>query len=177
MLIKIFLTLIITFSSSLFAIATGPGKYYVTTSSLKIRLGPNIKAVHHYNVYKDKKLKVYEVKDNWARISRYRTTYVNNEFIKVAKWVYAKYLMKIQRKEISYLEKLISKSDNYMQHKETFLSISKRLYKEKTCQLSDFRKMRGWIRLRGTEKYFTYCGGYGRSSKIYINMITGKATK
>lgn len=61
--------------------------HYVNTKTLKVRLEPTSKSPHLYSVYKGHKVKVYEVKNSWARIS---------EYSKTAQWVHEDYLTKLQ---------------------------------------------------------------------------------
>ena len=61
--------------------------HYVNTKTLKVRLEPTSKSPHLYSIYKGHKVKVYEVKNSWARIS---------EYSKTAKWVHKDYLTKLE---------------------------------------------------------------------------------
>ena len=190
MLKKIVLFLFILTATTLFANVQAKGRYYVNTKTLKVRMAPSTKARHSYSIYKNQKVRVYEVKDNWARISRYKTTTIKGKFTKAAKWVFGKYLTptKVRKKKnrkksstkkrSSYkkntkLTQAISGSDNYKKHSKTFQSVSQKLLKEGRCKLSDFRKTRGWIELSRDDLYFTYCGGFSRKNKIYLNVKSG----
>ena len=71
--------------------------HYVNTKTLKVRLEPTSKSPHLYSVYKGHKVKVYEVKNSWARIS---------EYSKIAQWVHEDYLTKLKETKV---EKKIEK--------------------------------------------------------------------
>jgi hypothetical protein len=75
-----------------YADVISPGSYYVTADSLNVRLAPDSKAKITNKLYRQQKLYVFEVKGEWARISKYysgATEIVSGE---VARWVSAKYL-------------------------------------------------------------------------------------
>lgn len=190
MLKKIVLFLFILTATNLFATALAKGKYYVNTKTLKVRMAPSTKAGHSYSMYKNQKVRVYEVKDNWARISKYKTTTVKGKFTKAAKWVFGKYLTQAKvrkqknrkksftKKRSSYkkntkLTKAISGSDNYKKFSKTFQSVSQKLIENGTCKVSDFSKTRGWIDISRDDLYFAYCGGFSKKNKIYLNVKSG----
>ena len=192
MLKKIPLLLFILTATTLFADLQGKGKYYVNTKTLKVRMAPTTKSVHSYSVYQNQKVRVYEIKDNWARISKYKTTTVKGKFTKAAKWVFGKYITKSKikkkkklkkkkspvKKQSSYkndskLIQTISGSDNYKTFSKAFQSASKKLVHDGKCKISDFRKTRGWIDLSRDDLYFVYCGGFSRKNKIYLNVKSG----
>lgn len=60
--------------------------HYVNTKTLKVRLAPTSKSAHLYSLYKGHKVKVYEIKNSWARIS---------EYTKTAQWVHEDYLTQL----------------------------------------------------------------------------------
>lgn len=66
----------------------------------------------------------------------------------------------------------ISKSDNYLSHKDAFDTASAKLVKQGKCTAKDFSEMGGWVRStthKPNPVYFTYCGGMTISNRIYIN--------
>ncbi|WP_415249566.1 SH3 domain-containing protein [Sulfurimonas sp.] len=191
-----------------------PSPYYVHTRALKVRLGPSRSHHHSHTVHRGDNLNVFEYKNNWARVSPYKTRTKNGNSLQVAQWVYRDYLMsaqprdikkkkivvpkivqeskiekvpevKIERVEIqeekydkyALLLKTVAKSENYEKFKPLFISTSKRLYDAGTCKLKDFKRSRGWMEFVDDAIYFMYCGSIKRSNKIYLNVITGKATK
>lgn len=49
--------------------AATPGTYVITTDSLRVRSGPSTSSAKIGNVYRDQKVTVTEVKDNWGKIN------------------------------------------------------------------------------------------------------------
>lgn len=75
------------------------------------------------------------------------------------------------------LKQALSYSDNYDKHASLFQSVSQKLIDKKRCKIRDFKRMRGWVESSPTNLYFTYCGGFRRSDKIYLNIATGEIVK
>ena len=75
-----------------YADATSPGYYYVTADSLNVRLAPDSKAKITNKLYRQQKLNVFEVKGEWARISKYYSGIKERVTGEVARWVSAQYL-------------------------------------------------------------------------------------
>lgn len=198
---KIFIFLSLFIFSSLVSASSVRGTYYVKADVLKVRNGPSTNYIHSYSIYNNYKVRVFEIKDGWARISRYKTTTSNGKFVKAAKWTFAKYLTKSdaktqikskkKKKSIKKSSKAtktkkvnntalieaISPSDNYDKHAPLFLSASKKLIEEKRCKIYDFKRMRGWVESTPINRYFTYCGGFRRTNKIYLDILTGEISK
>lgn len=186
---KIFIFLFILFSCSAFASSKTLGLYSVNADVLKIRLGPNSQFEHSYNMYNNQRTNVYEFKDGWARVSKSANH---------SKWAYGKYLTQVNKNSIvsqkpakrkkksqvkkkvpkpkfdTRLVKYIAKSDNYKKHSKVFINVSQRLISQRVCRISDFRKTSGWMELSEDEMYFTYCGGFNKKDKIYINLVTNE---
>jgi len=70
--------------------------HFVNTKTLKVRMGPNSTSAHLYSIYKGEKVKVYELKNSWARISQYTKT---------AHWVHQDYLSELENKKPVVVEK------------------------------------------------------------------------
>lgn len=70
---KLTLAILIAFFtvSYAYAGATTSGDYYVTSDDLNVRLTPDKSGKITNTLYKRQKVEVFEVKGNWARISRY----------------------------------------------------------------------------------------------------------
>ncbi len=179
---KIFIFLLLVLNVSVFASSLNLGLHTIDANALKVRTGSSSQYKHSYNIYKNQTVTVHEFKNGWARISKSEDT---------PKWVYAKYLKKINKQEKSPKKKIqkketgkttvdsrllryISKSDNYIKHSKVFINVSQRLIASHVCRISDFRKTSGWIELSKDEIYFTYCGGFNKKDKIYINLLTNK---
>lgn len=188
MLKKIFISLLLLVSSSSYLLGF---THYVNAQTLKVRIAPTSSAYHSYSIYKGHKVQVHEMKDGWARISKSKAA---------AKWVHGDYITPIKKEEKELVKKEIppkemepivtieyneydlvlenvAKSENYEKFKPIFIATSKRLYDNGTCTLKDFKRSRGWMELADDVIYFIYCGNIKRSNKIYLNVITGKATK
>ena len=190
MLKKIFISLLLLVSSSSYLLGF---THYVNAQTLKVRIAPTSSAYHSYSVYKGHEVTVYETRDNWARISKNKSA---------EKWVHRNYLTPLNKEEKDTTEikeipikikeipivaikydkyalilENVAKSQDYEKFKPIFISTSKRLYDNGTCVLKDFRRSRGWMALADDAIYFIYCGSIKRSNKIYLNVITNKATK
>ncbi len=154
--------------------------YYVTSSSLNVRLAPNINGKATSVIYKRQKVTVFEMKDGWARVSRYYDGRVEGESRSVARWVFAKYLSKTRPKEEtlnvdSPVARAIKSSDDFSRYQNVFVSVSEKLIKSGRCTLADFKDMGGWwksTRHQPQPVYFTYCGGMHTSKRIYLNAKT-----
>lgn len=78
---------------SAYSEADTPGTYYVIADILNVRLAPSPKAKITNRIYRQEKIVVYEVKNGWARISKYYDGWIEGvPQRKVARWVAAKYL-------------------------------------------------------------------------------------
>jgi len=78
--------------SSSFAEARNVGNYYVSANRLNVRLAPNPKG-NVVNVLKrNQEVEVFEVKNGWARVSKYYKDSVKRKRGEVARWVSVKYL-------------------------------------------------------------------------------------
>ena len=292
MLKKILLFLFILSLTSVLSAAVNTTPYLVNTNALKVRLAPTKSATHSYSIYRNQKVNVYEIKNNWARLSPYKTTKRNGIVFEAAKWTYSKYLRKISAKipkkviikqevveekivqeepkvekkdtttctscaakkrkvireakaqreanavrearitrealrkalreakkamaekeakaakaaevlkkeneakaakkakiatqnllskqdnfqedtDNSELADIISKSDNFRKHAYVFMLAAEQLIENGVCTVQDFNRMRGWVATTPENTYFSYCGGYKRKNKIYIDAKTG----
>ena len=196
---KIFLSLLLLTSSILYADLNGTGKYTVNSATLKVRLAPTTRSVHSYSIYKNQKVSVYEIQNNWARISKYTTTSVQGNVTRTAKWVYGKYITPLNsttstqkntykkpkktlkksvrkqpKKRNSRLTKAISGSDGFNKHSKVFIAVSEELIHKRVCKVSDFRKTRGWMELKADKMYFAYCGGFSKRNKLFLDINTSE---
>jgi hypothetical protein len=162
---------------------TTPGEYYVTSNNLNVRLAPNKNGKVTNMLYKRQKVEVFEVKDGWARISRYYDGGVEGLSGDVARWVSSKYLStnRPAEEEVanrnSPVAKAIKSSDDFLKYQSVFVSVSEQLIKIGKCSLGDFRETGGWWRSTNHKPkpiYFTYCGGMTKSNRIYLNAATGE---
>jgi len=75
-----------------FADATEGGSYYVTAPTVNVRLAPNANAKITNRLYRQNRVDVLELRDGWARISRYYDGRVEGLSGDVARWVSASHL-------------------------------------------------------------------------------------
>lgn len=175
----------IAVSGVAYAAAEGPGKYFVTADSVEERLGPSTDARATNTIYKGQAVEVLEVRDGWARVSKFYDGAVEGQSGQVARWILAEYLGKEKPAAVivavdNKLEQALKDSDDFVKFRAGFVKGSQELINSRRCILSDFTKMGGW--LRSTEYkpkpiYFTYCGGMTLANKVYINAETGEILK
>jgi hypothetical protein len=82
-------SLLVAFSSVAFAQATKPGTYYVKENVLEERLGPSNKGSVTNRIHRGQKVEVLELKNGWARVSKYYDGSVEGQSGQVARWVLA----------------------------------------------------------------------------------------
>ena len=85
------LALILT-PAHLLADASTPGSYYVTAGTLNVRLAPSPKAKTTNKLYRQQRVDVFELKNGWARVSKFYDGRVESLRGQVARWVSAKHL-------------------------------------------------------------------------------------
>ena len=163
--------------------ANTPGHYYVIAEALNVRLNASTKGKVTNTLSMNQKVEVFEVKNGWARISKYYDGVAEGISGKVARWTSAKYLSSdrpTNNKLIDYsspLTKAISSSQDYSKNKDIFLSVSAKLIDQRECKLSDFEEMGGWMRSSNHKPkpiYFTYCSAKKANDRIYLDATTGK---
>ena len=181
-ILQIFL-LIGFFSSTAFGAASSPGSYYVTTEVLNVRLAPNPSGQITNRLYERQRVDVLEIKNGWARVSKYYSGSSEGLDGDVARWVAEKYLSGSKPKEIQAntpLEEALKSSDNYSKYRDVFVKASKSLISKRQCSLSDFKEMGGWLRsstFKPKPVFYTYCGGMRSNNKVYLNAKTGRVFK
>ncbi|QQX81104.1 SH3 domain-containing protein [Shewanella sp. KX20019] len=175
------ITIALFFVGGVYAEATKAGDYYVSANRLSVRLAPSTSGSITNTLNRKQKVEVFEVKNGWARVSKYYNGSVEGKSGQVARWVSAKYLSTTRPTDNftsnTKLEKAIKNSDNYSLYRNNFIKLSDKLIKQGKCNLADYTEMGGWVRST-THKpkpiYFTYCGGFSKSNKVYINAKTGR---
>ena len=157
---------------------------YVISEDLNVRLSPSKYGKKTSVLLKSQRVDVYEIKDGWARITKYYDGYSEGVNGRVARWVFAKSLSNIKPKKKviksnSPVAKVLEDSDDYEKYHASFISASEQLINNGTCTITDFKDQGGWARstTRGKGVYFTYCGGMKLSNKVHVNVITGKVFK
>ena len=153
---------------------------YVTANQLNVRLSPSPSGKITNRLDRGQRVDVFEVKNGWARISKYYDGFVEGVSGQVARWVASKYLSKSRPSPRpltieSPLDLVLKSSDDYRKYRSRFLTASKKLISQGRCTMGDFREMGGWTRsTRLRSVYFTYCGGARRSNRIYLDINTGR---
>ncbi len=178
-------------ASASFAAAQSPGNYVVTAGTLNVRLAPNTAGKGKCKLHRGEKVEVLEVKDGWARISRYYDGGSEGLSGDVAHWVFARHLSATPAAEglpakppagenivvSSQILEAIKSSDDLPKYRNTFAWVSAKLVDSGTCKLSDFRDIGGWWRSAAHKPgpvYYTYCGGGSNNDRIYVNAVTGE---
>lgn len=205
-MIRVTLTLLLAMIaiSTAYAAATSTGDFVVTAGTLNVRLAPNTTGKTSSRLHRGQVVGVLEVKDGWARISRYYDGASEGLSGSVAHWVFATHLSAKPSIENSFArlpakppaevlpaqpppgEKIIvtaslldaiKSSDDLPKYESTFAWVSTRLVDSGTCKLSDFRDIGGWWRSASHKPrpvYYTYCGGGSNSDRIYVDTTTGE---
>ncbi|MDN3679219.1 SH3 domain-containing protein [Vibrio tapetis subsp. quintayensis] len=153
-----------------------PGEYYVTSSSLNVRREPNSQGRISTVLDIGTKVDVLEVKEGWARISEY-IEFVDGE---LAQWVSTDFLAdevpsNMAQVRSGRLEIKIKHSDDFMDHRDVFMSVSQKLIDTGQCTDDDFAQTKGWLVstvFSERSVYYTYCGGLERDDKIYLDTET-----
>ena len=83
-----------------FAQASKPRAYYVKEAALEERLAPSASGSVTNRIYRRQKVEVFEVKDGWARVSKYYDGTVEGKSGQVARWVLASGLSSLQPAEL-----------------------------------------------------------------------------
>jgi len=161
------------------ASALSTGKNYVKSDSTDERLAPTLKGDKTNTIYKGQAVNVYEIENEWARVSEYYNGKYEGKSKSVARWVLAKDLSasKPIEKKIatnSPVAKALKGSDDFSKHSKKMIEVSEGLINSGKCSLKELEEMGGWARSsnRGSGVYFTYCA----NNKIYLNVITGKVS-
>ena len=187
---KDILVILMMFSIIPVAYAGGasPGYYYVSPEKLNVRLAANKNGKIVNKIHKKQKVEVFEVKDDWARISRYYDGTDEGVLGNVARWVAVEYLSSISHLPVEIkksdadlsIATAIKLSDDFSKYQNVFVSASKKLINKGDCKLADFKKLGGWWRSLSHKPdpvYVTYCGGATKIHRIYLNVVTGATFK
>jgi hypothetical protein len=81
------LLLTMFFTQPVFAGEFKTGSYFVKETALEERLAPNPNGKVTNRIYRQQKVDVFEIKGNWARVSKYYDGEVEGEKGQVARWV------------------------------------------------------------------------------------------
>ncbi|RMH83377.1 SH3 domain-containing protein [Pseudomonas sp. AOB-7] len=182
---KIVLLLALCFTGFAHSAADSPGNYFASADSLKELLAPAANAAVTNTIYKGQSVEVFEVKNGWARVSKYYDGAIEGTSGQVARWVSAQYLSDEKPTPASVavdnkLEQAIKGSDDFSKYRPGLVKGSQELISSGKCTLADFTEMGGWMRSvnhKPKPVYFTYCGGMKLSNKIYLNVQTTEIFK
>jgi hypothetical protein len=172
---------------------------WVNTDRLNRRTCPNSACGIVGQLFFREKVKIFEEKTGWARISKHYDASCRNgksEYVdsgnasctedngivqgRFAEWVSSKYLSEKRPADPSegaigdYA--LVKGSDDYRLYKDAFAKAASELIKSGRCTEQDFIDMGGWFKSpsRSGPIYFTYCGGMHTSNRLYLNAATGE---
>ena len=70
---------------------------------------------------------------------------------------------------------LVSSSDDYGKYKDVFARAAAQPILSKQCTRGDFEETGGWLKStahKDSSVYFTYCGGFTRENRLYLNAGT-----
>jgi hypothetical protein len=73
-------------------------------------------------------------------------------------------------------ESYLKNSDDLDRHRVAFVTAAKKLIAKGRCSTEDFREAGGWIKStsKGQSIYFTYCGGFTISNRLYLDVSSGR---
>ena len=173
---------------------------WVIKDSLNRYTCPDIRCGMVGAIYHGQKVELLDEKEGWTRITKYYDASCLNgvsQFVdsgnnkctqdngiingQMAEWVQSEYLslMKPEKtvipKEDENKYRLVKASDDFNLYKDQFASLAKKLIADGKCTEKDFIETGGWLKstLNNTKpKYFTYCGGFKNSNKIYMSPTT-----
>lgn len=174
-------TLLLALAISAQAVATKPGDYYVTSDETNERLSPNKTGRVTNTLFKRQKVTVLELKDGWARVSKYYDGKVEGMQGQVARWVEAGALSTDRPADEKVdgvdraLGDALKESDNFGQYKKVFIEASRKLVAERTCSLTGFKSAGGWMKSTqypSNTVYFVYCGGTAKNNRLYLDVNT-----
>ena len=175
-------------------------RYWVTTDRLNRRTCPSTSCGIVGRLFFREAVVVYEIRDGWARISNYydascvngvsqyvdsgnarclsENGIINGSF---AEWVSEQFLSR-QRPpdpvaDATAIEALVAQSDDYHVYGSAFVAAARSLISSETCTTDDFREIGGWVKSTNHSSepiYFTYCGGFTLTNRLYLNAVTGE---
>ncbi len=93
--------ILLSINSNVYAVASNPGYYYVSSERLNVRLAANKTGRITNTLDKRQKVKVFEIRNGWARISSYYEGWSEGVSGDVARWVFAKNLSSNRPKEVT----------------------------------------------------------------------------
>ena len=176
-------------------------KSWVSSDRLNSRTCPAIHCGIVGHFFYRERVTIYEVKNGWARVSKYYDASCRNgksEYVdsgdakcspangvkngKFAEWVSLQYLAAKRPSDPGAgtvgIAKLVSQSDDFRKYKSAFVKASTELMASGKCTKDDFEKSGGWVKSTTTYHdrpvYFTYCGGLTHSNRLYLDASNGR---
>lgn len=153
---------------------------YVIGEGLNVRLAPTPSAKITNVLPRGKKVKVFEIRFGWARVSPFYSGGLEGVDGEVARWVSYQYLSTIKPKTVKFgkhstrLLAALSSSDDFRQYKSIFIEKSKELIHLGRCKVEDFEETGGWVRsvnYKPQRIYFTYCESLNHvSGRVYLDV-------
>ncbi len=181
-----FLVVVLTILASPPSVHAEELRRYVAVDRLNVRLSPDVDGKITNALNRGQSISVFEVKDGWARISKYYNGQAEGVSGDVARWVYNKHLVsEKQEQQVTSnsggpLQEAMQGSDDYGIYKDAFESASTQLVADGTCSVRNFAEMGGWLRsssFKPRPVYFTYCGEMVESNRIYLDVDSGEVFK
>ena len=169
--------------------------YYVTADRLNVRLSPSLSGRITNVLEYGSRVKVFELRDEWARISDYYSAFLEEPLdseekiskmkdgTNTARWVSFKYLSKSKpaprtvpsNLPATPLLEAIKSSDDFYKYGAEFFVASKELVSRGKCSVKDFEEQGGWWRsTRKKAVYYVICGEAHNDNKVYLDVISGQ---
>lgn len=181
--------------------AAAADQRWVTSDRLNRRTCPSINCGVVGQLFHREGVTVIEERGGWARITEpyYASCQSGeSEFVdsgdprctasnginngRFSEWVSTKFLSTTRPDDpgagATGIAKFISQSDDFRHYKEAFVKATANLVDSGRCTLQEFESIGGWVKSTTTYReqpvYFTYCGGFTTSDRIYLDAQTGR---
>lgn len=175
-------------------------RHYVTSERLNRRTCPSTDCGIVGQLFFREGVSIFEMRGEWARITkRYHASCVDgrSEHVdtgnascdpsngisdgKFSEWVSTDFLSEDRpldpAESASDAERLIAGSDDFARHRNAFAIAANSLISQRRCKEKDFLEVGGWRKSSSHKSepiYFTYCDGFSRENRIYLNAVTGE---
>lgn len=188
------------------SLACAQDGYWVSVDHVYVRTCPSERCGEIGYAFLGEKRDVYEIVNNWARVSEEYDAHCENgvsKYIRIVgggnsactksnginngkfhKWIPVKSMSKKKPIDPAIgakgIEVLVANSQDYRIYKKVFVDAAKELIDKNICNEKDFHDFGGFMRstiYRDKPIYFTYCGGMYPSNKIHLDVSNGKISK
>lgn len=146
-------------------------------------------------------VQIFEIQNGWARITHYYdascvlgvSEYIDfgnprceadNGIVEeqFAEWVSVEHLSETRPPDPGAnrvgIADAVSQSDDFRRYERQFVDAAAQLINDGRCTERDFRNNGGWIKSVTTHRdqpvYFTYCGSFDRSGRLYLDVSSGR---